>query len=74
LAGAEGVIVREGQKVVGNACGAIEALLGEIHSGAHQDGVIRDDNVEYDTLKKKIFAGVGLLHYLQIHGVLQSFN
>lgn len=55
--GAEGPIVREGQKNVGNACGAIEALLGEIHSGAEQDGTIRDDNVEYDTLKKKIFAG-----------------
>jgi hypothetical protein len=54
--GTEGPVVREGQKKVSNACGAIEVLLGEIRSGVHQDGTIRDDNVEYDTLKKQIFS------------------
>lgn len=54
--GKEGPVVREGQGSVSNACGAIEAILGEIRAGVKQDGSIRDDNVEYDTLKKKIFS------------------
>lgn len=57
-AGTEGPVVREGQKKVSNACGAIEAILGEIRSNVHQNGTIRDDNVEYDTLKKQIFSEV----------------
>ena len=58
MAGKEGPVVREGQAKVSNACGAIEAILGEIHSGVQQDGAIRDDNVEYDTLKKRVFFKV----------------
>lgn len=57
-AGTEGQVVREGQKKVSNACGAIEAILGEIRSNVQQNGTIRDDNVEYDTLKKQIFSEV----------------
>jgi hypothetical protein len=58
MAGKEGAVAREGQGKVSNACGAIEAILGEIRSNVHQDGTIREDNVEYDTLKKKIFSKV----------------
>lgn len=56
----EGAILREGQNYVGNACGAIEAIKGEIERGEIQTGEIRDNNVEYDILKKKIFAHVSL--------------
>jgi len=72
VAGTEGPVVREGQKKVSNACGAIEVLLGEIRSGVHQDGTIRDDNVEYDTLKKQIFSKVGLLEFCKF--IELSFN
>ncbi|CAM6085623.1 unnamed protein product [Calypogeia fissa] len=54
--GKEGAVWREGQNFVGNACGAIEQLKSEISNGDVQTGEIRDDNVEYDILKKKIFA------------------
>lgn len=64
VAGKEGPVVREGQGSVSNACGAIEAILGEIRAGVKQDGSIRDDNVEYDTLKKKIFSKVESAPYI----------
>lgn len=59
LSGSEGLVVREGQPKASTACGALQALRGDILKGnPPPKGALPEDNIEYSILKAKVYNKV----------------